>query len=136
MKYVGQTSELTVRMDDDSFSPDSLDRLAEAYAAEHEKTYGYRVDEPMQLVSVRVVARGLSDADRVPGRIAVSRTARTDQGNGQTVALLRSEDRVGGHAGHRQAGPRRRPLRRAPRRRGVRLDRRRPSPLAGLPRLA
>ena len=135
MKYVGQTSELTVRMDDDSFSPDSLDRLAEAYAAEHEKTYGYRVDEPMQLVSVRVVARGLSDADRVPGRIAVSRR-HADQGNGQTDALLRSEDRLGGYAGHRQAGPRRRPLRRAPRRRGVRLDRRRPSPLAGLPRLA
>ena len=73
VKYVGQTSELTVRMDDDSFSPDSLGRLGEAYAAEHEKTYGYRVDEPLQLVSVRVVARGLSDTDRVPGRIAVSR---------------------------------------------------------------
>ena len=84
MKYVGQTSELTVRMDDDSFSPDSLDRLAEAYAAEHEKTYGYRVDEPMQLVSVRVVARGLSDGDRVPGRIAVSRR-HADHGNGQRL---------------------------------------------------
>ena len=84
MKYVGQTSELTVRMDDDSFSPDSLDRLAEAYAAEHEKTYGYRVDEPMQLVSVRVVARGLSDADRVPGRIAVSRRP-ADQGSGRRM---------------------------------------------------
>ncbi len=84
VKYVGQTSELTVRMDDDSFSPDSLDRLDEAYAAEHEKTYGYRVDEPLQLVSVRVVARGLSDADRVPGRIAVSRRP-ADQGNGQRM---------------------------------------------------
>ena len=71
-------------MDDDSFSPDSLDRLAEAYAAEHEKTYGYRVDEPMQLVSVRVVARGLSDGDRVPGRIAVSRR-HADQGNSQRM---------------------------------------------------
>ena len=84
MKYVGQTSELTVRMEDDSFSPDSLDRLAEAYAAEHEKTYGYRVDEPMQLVSVRVVARGLSDADRVPGRIAVSRRP-ADRGSGRRM---------------------------------------------------
>ena len=73
VKYAGQTSELTVRMDDDSFSPGSLDRLGEAYAAEHEKTYGYRVDEPMQLVSVRVVARGVSDGDRVPGRIDVGR---------------------------------------------------------------
>ena len=84
VKYVGQTSELTVRMDDDSFSPDSLDRLAEAYAAEHEKTYGYRVDEPLQLVSVRVVARGLSDEDRVPGRIAVTRQP-ADQGNGRRM---------------------------------------------------
>ena len=84
VKYVGQTSELTVRMDDDSFSPDSLDRLDEAYASEHEKTYGYRVDEPLQLVSVRVVARGLSDADRVPGRIAVSRRP-AHRGNGQRM---------------------------------------------------
>ena len=80
VKYVGQTSELTGRMDDDSFALGTLDRLSEAYAAEHEKTYGYRVDEPLQLVSVRVVARGLSDADRVPGRIAVSRRP-VDQGD-------------------------------------------------------
>ncbi len=73
MKYVGQTSELTVRMTDDIFSPGSISRLGEAYAVEHEKTYGYRVDEPLQLVSIRVVARGVSETNRVPERIDVSR---------------------------------------------------------------
>ena len=66
VKYVGQTSELTVGIEDDSFSAESLERLGEAYAVEHEKTYGYRVDEPMQLVNIRVIARAIAESPRVP----------------------------------------------------------------------
>ena len=72
MKYVGQTSEMTVGMEDESFSAESLERLGEAYAVEHEKTYGYRVDEPLQLVSVRVIARGVAESERVPEGIDLS----------------------------------------------------------------
>lgn len=72
MKYVGQTSELTVGMEDDNFSADSIERLSEAYAVEHEKTYGYRVDEPLQLVNIRVIARGIAEGDRVPESIDLS----------------------------------------------------------------
>ena len=68
-KYVGQTSALTVAMLDDNFSAESLERLAQGYAAEHERTYGYTVDEPLQLVNIRVIARGISASERVPERI-------------------------------------------------------------------
>ncbi|MCH8206870.1 MAG: hydantoinase/oxoprolinase family protein [Chloroflexi bacterium] len=72
MKYVGQTSELTVGMEDDRFSAESLKRLSEAHAVEHDKTYGYRVDEPLQLVSIRVIARGIAEGQRVPEDIDLS----------------------------------------------------------------
>ena len=46
MKYVGQTSEMTVNMHGHRFSAAEVEELGESYAVEHEKTYGYRVDEP------------------------------------------------------------------------------------------
>ena len=70
MKYVGQTSEMTVAMPQSSFSPETLEEIGQSYGIEHEKTYGYQADEPFQLVNIRVVARGISDESRVPDRIA------------------------------------------------------------------
>ncbi len=69
MKYVGQTSELTVSMPQSRFGPEALEEIGAGYGVEHEKTYGYQSDEPFQLVNIRVVARGLSDESRVPERI-------------------------------------------------------------------
>ena len=70
MKYVGQTSEMTVAMPQSSFSPETLEEIGQSYGIEHEKTYGYQTDEPFQLVNIRVVARGISDESRVPDRMA------------------------------------------------------------------
>ena len=72
MRYAGQTSELTITMPQRSFSPHTLEALGEAYAQEHEKTYGYRVDEPCQLVNLRVIARGISEEARVPEHMELS----------------------------------------------------------------
>ena len=69
MKYVGQTSELTVNTSLDSFTPTTISELGEAYEYEHEKTYGYRANEPYELVNIRVIARGISEVSRVPDRI-------------------------------------------------------------------
>ena len=66
VKYVGQTSELTVNMSGQRFSASEIEDIGESYAREHEKTYGYRVDEPLQLVNIRVIARGLSERQRIP----------------------------------------------------------------------
>lgn len=69
MKYVGQTSELTVAMPYSQFTLDSLKQLGEDYGVEHERTYGYRAEDPLQLVSIRVIARGLSEETRMPDKM-------------------------------------------------------------------
>jgi N-methylhydantoinase A len=69
MKYVGQTSELTVNTSLDSFNSSTISELGEAYEYEHEKTYGYRANEPYELVNIRVIARGISEVSRVPDHI-------------------------------------------------------------------
>jgi N-methylhydantoinase A len=54
-------------------TPEGLGALQEAFAAEHERTYGYRSEgEPVQIVALRLVARGLSAAARVPARLRLS----------------------------------------------------------------
>ena len=69
MKYVGQTSELTVNTSLESFDAETIRDLGEGYDEEHERTYGYRANEPYELVNIRVIARGISEVARVPDRI-------------------------------------------------------------------
>ncbi len=69
MKYIGQTSELTITMPDQFFTIESINKIQEIYMNEHDKTFGYRVDEPMQLVNIRIIARGISSESRVPDKI-------------------------------------------------------------------
>jgi N-methylhydantoinase A len=49
--------------------------LEEAFGREHARTYGHRagVDEPVEIVSLRVVGQGLSDRPRVPDRVQIER---------------------------------------------------------------
>ena len=76
MKYEGQLSELTVVMPPGKVSQENLALLGEAFAEEHEKSFGHRTDAPYQLVSLRVIARGLSQESRVPERLASSHAFR------------------------------------------------------------
>ncbi len=69
MKYVGQTSELTITMPNKSFTNESIEQIKEIYMIEHDKTFGYKVNEPMQLVNIRIIARGISTKSRVPDKI-------------------------------------------------------------------
>jgi N-methylhydantoinase A len=66
VKYSAQTSELTINIDDNKFDIDSLSNIKRAFMDEHEKTYGYKVDEPIQLVSIRVLSKGNSEHSRIP----------------------------------------------------------------------
>jgi N-methylhydantoinase A len=67
-RYQGQSFELTVPVT-------SFDALGEAFGREHERTYGHRAgpDEPVEIVSLRVVGRGLTDRPRLPARVQVGR---------------------------------------------------------------
>jgi N-methylhydantoinase A len=75
LRYAGQNSELTIPMPSGALTTESLRQLQEAFAMEHDKTYGYRSDgEPVQLMGLRLVARGLSDAARIPDRLHMAAT--------------------------------------------------------------
>src|SRR4030095_14392647 len=69
-RYQGQSFELTVRVP-------ASGTVDEASAREHERTYGHRggADEPVEIVSLRVVGQGLSDRPRVPERVQIGRGA-------------------------------------------------------------
>jgi N-methylhydantoinase A len=82
MKYEGQVSDLTVLMSQGKVTQETISALGEAYAAEHEKSFGYRTDAPYQLVNLRVIARGLSAESRVPDHLDIPATASQD-GSGQ-----------------------------------------------------
>jgi N-methylhydantoinase A len=72
-RYAGQSSELTIPVPPGALTPAVLAALREAFAVEHEKTYGYRSDaEPVQIVGLRLVARGLSSEARVPDRLRIA----------------------------------------------------------------
>ncbi|MBV9784051.1 MAG: hydantoinase/oxoprolinase family protein [Acidisphaera sp.] len=69
-RYVGQSTELSVALPEGD-AASVLAQLPELFAAEHERTYGYRApeSEPVELVALSVVARGLPERPRLPERI-------------------------------------------------------------------
>ena len=82
-RYEGQSFELTVPVAGGAIDAETVAGIQEAFGREHERTYGHRagVDEPVEIVSLRVVGLGIlivraSDALRVdrpgPGAPAAS----------------------------------------------------------------
>jgi N-methylhydantoinase A len=69
-RYQGQSFELTVPVT-------ASVSVEETFGREHERTYGHRAgaDEPVEIVSLRVVGQGLSDRPRVPERVQIGRGA-------------------------------------------------------------
>ncbi len=69
-RYVGQSSEIEVRLPEGEFLP----RLAELFGEEHERNYGFRAppDEPVELIGLSVIARGIPERDRLPDAIPPS----------------------------------------------------------------
>lgn len=69
-RYVGQSSEIEVPLPDDD-PPALLHALPTLFAAQHELTYGFRAPpgEPVELVGLSVVARGVSQTPRLPKAI-------------------------------------------------------------------
>ena len=79
-RYVGQSSEIEVDLPDD----DVLSSLTEHFGNAHEQNYGFRAppDEPVELVGLSVIARGIPERGRLPesippAAIAVASSRRT-----------------------------------------------------------
>ena len=66
-RYVGQSSEIEVRLGDG----DALAGFAEMFGAAHERNYGFRApaDEPVELMGLSVMARGIPERPRLPDSI-------------------------------------------------------------------
>ena len=66
-KYVGQTWTLAIALESAPVTAATLDALKSAFGDAHERTYHYRSDaEPIQLVALKVVGRGLTRSRDVP----------------------------------------------------------------------
>ena len=80
-RYQGQSFELTVPVADGPIDTATLAALAEAFGQEHERTYGHRAgaEEPVEIVSLRVIAQGISDRPRVPETIRIDRPGGGDR---------------------------------------------------------
>ncbi len=76
LHYKGQIFELTVPAPDGDFDDVKIAALEDAFGEEHLRTYGHRAgpEEPVELVNMQVVARGLPETPRVPDRITLART--------------------------------------------------------------
>ena len=71
VKYVGQTSPLSIRFPGFPVTDAMVSDLRATYGDLHHQTYGYRSDrEPLQFVSLKVVGRGIPKSSRVPARVS------------------------------------------------------------------
>jgi N-methylhydantoinase A len=75
LHYKGQSYELTVPVPDGPIDAPMATHLEQAFAEEHEKTYGHRAgpDEPVELVSIQLVGSGLREGSGVPQNVTSSR---------------------------------------------------------------
>jgi N-methylhydantoinase A len=67
-RYLGQSSEIVVPLPDGDVSPA---RIAALFGEQHERIYGFRAppDEPVELIGLSGMARGLPEFPRLPERI-------------------------------------------------------------------
>jgi len=76
MRYARQSSELSIPVDQSVLNPALLAAVAEQFHLEHERSYGYcSRTEKVQLVNLRLRARGLDRQDHLPAPSALRTSA-------------------------------------------------------------
>ena len=103
LHYKGQIYELSVPAPQGKLDNDKLLELAERFGQEHEIVYGHRAgpEEPVELVNIAVIGRGIPETSRVPRGLktekldslkSVSRLAYFGEGHGwlDTSIITRS----------------------------------------------
>jgi N-methylhydantoinase A len=76
MRYVGQAFELPVAAPRGDFSPEDVARFESEFHAIHERTYGHRTDNVIEIVNLRVICRVPSEGPAASA-YAPSRNGRT-----------------------------------------------------------
>ena len=74
-RYAGQSFELALPVGAGPLDEAAVAAIEEAFGREHERTYGHRAgaDEPVEIVTLRVVGQGIPDRPRAPGRVEIGR---------------------------------------------------------------
>src|SRR5579863_4536938 len=74
LHYQGQSFELRVPVAAGRLDAAALATIEEAFGVEHERTYGHRagIDEPVELVSLEVIGRGIPEKPRAESAAAAS----------------------------------------------------------------
>jgi N-methylhydantoinase A len=85
LHYKGQIYELSVPAPEGDLDANKLVELAERFGQEHETVYGHRAgpEEPVELVNIAVVGRGVSEASRVPDQLHADLAARPSDSSRQ-----------------------------------------------------
>jgi len=114
LRYVGQNFELLVPVPDETWRDGDCAALHRRFFATHERVYGFAAeDEPVQVVNVRSVARGLADPPRLaplprggpdPSAALVDRRG-VHVSDEQGFVACAVYDRARLLAGHRLSGP-------------------------------
>jgi N-methylhydantoinase A len=75
MHYQGQIYELNVPVPEGRLNRAALSALDAAFGDEHERSYGHKAgpEEPVEIVSIQVVAQGIREEAQVPDTIQSSR---------------------------------------------------------------
>ena len=84
MRFVGQSHELTVPVQEEDFDDGNLPDLVARFRREHERVYGYAPEGPVQLVTYRVTARA-----RIAGSVTATGTRDLEQKNLPRAATRR-----------------------------------------------
>jgi N-methylhydantoinase A len=66
MRYVGQAFELPIRAPAGGFEPSHIAQFEQDFQFVHERTYGHRTDNVMEIVNLRVVCRVPTSATATP----------------------------------------------------------------------
>ena len=90
-RYLGQSSELTIPVHHDTLDATTLAGLRDEFQKTYRETFGYSSDEPLELVNLRLGARGLS-ADRLDfRRIRLASAAVGGGGGRRMVSFARGQ---------------------------------------------
>jgi N-methylhydantoinase A len=110
LHYKGQSYELTVSVPDGPIDARMVTHLEQAFAEEHERTYGHRAgpDEPVELVAIQLVGSGLRDGSGVPQTVTPGNRGGAEPGSRKAyfgdhgwldTPVLRRADLAEGRAG-------------------------------------
>jgi len=90
LHYQGQSFELEVVVPSGTLDGAAIEALDEAYGVEHERTYGHRAgaDEPVELVTLKVVGRGKPTTPRATLSTGARQSANIGMANRQRPAYF------------------------------------------------